>query len=81
MNGTEERPLSAQLTTALLLIAQFDEQIREWEGMGAKRRARTVRGRDLARRIDGMREGKAKWLKRAEEIQARIAAAAEQPES
>lgn len=75
MNGTEERPLAAQLTTALLLIAQFDEQIREWEGMGAKRRARTVRGRDLASRIDGLHEGKATWLKRAEEIQARIAAA------
>ncbi|WP_433584563.1 hypothetical protein [Microbacterium hydrocarbonoxydans] len=73
MNGTEERPLSAQLATAVLLIAEFDEQINEWNRMGAKRRARTARGRDLASRIDGLHVGKAKWLKRAEEIRQRMA--------
>lgn len=74
MIGNEERPLIAQLTTARLLVAQFEEQIAEWDAMGAKRRTRSPRGRDLASRIDGLHEGLATWTQRAAGIEARIAA-------
>lgn len=74
MNGAEERPLEAQLTTARILVAQFEEQLNEWKHMGVKRRARTVRGKELKRRLPGLREGRAKWTARAAELEARIAA-------
>lgn len=76
MSAPDERPLSAQLTTARLLLAQFELQIGEWERMGVKRRARTARGRDLGARIQGLREGHANWTARAADIVARMA---EQP--
>ena len=74
MNGTEERPLEAQLATARILLAQFTEQLNEWKHMGVKRRARTVRGKDLTRRLPGLREGHAKWTARVADLEARIAA-------
>lgn len=67
------RSLRAQLSTARLLVAQFELQLTEWDNMGAKRRKRTVRGRDLASRLDGLRAGHAKWVARASDLEARIA--------
>lgn len=72
MNGTEERPLGAQLTTALVLLAQFEEQLTEWKHMSPSRRSRTVRGRDLACRLDGLKAGREKWSARVEKLRARI---------
>ncbi|MDR6868463.1 hypothetical protein J2Y69_003079 [Microbacterium resistens] len=72
-----ERTPAAQLTTARLLLAQFDEQIREFERMGAKRRVRTVRGRDLSARIGGLRRGRATWAQRVERLAEQIASESE----
>ena len=69
-----ERSAQAQLATARLLVAQFEAQIGEWESMGEKRRRRSVRGRDLSARIDGLRTGLAKWTQRAADLEARVAA-------
>lgn len=74
MNAPTERSLAAQLSTARYLIAMFEAQIEEHDAMGVKRRRRTVRGKDLSARIDGMREGHAKWVGIAADLEARIAA-------
>lgn len=75
MSATVEgRSLEAQLATARFLLAQFIAQIDEYEAMGSKRRIRTMRGRELSRRIYGLREGKAKWEARAADLEARIVA-------
>lgn len=73
MNGTEERPLEAQLTTARVLLAQFTAQLDEWKHMPPSRRARTARGKGLKRRLQGLREGHAAWTARAAALEARIA--------
>jgi len=67
------RPVEDQLRTARMLLAQFVVQIEEFEGMNRRQR-RTPRGRDLARRIDGLREGHAKWKQRVAELEAHDAA-------
>lgn len=77
MTVPTERTLEAQLSTALLVWAQFVEQLTEWEQMGAKRRKRTARGRDLASRLDGLHAGRAKWEAKVADLQARIAAQAD----
>lgn len=77
MNGTEERPLIAQLTTARILLAQFEEQLNEWKHLGPKQRQRTVRGKDLTRRLHGLREGHATWTARVADLEARIAVQAD----
>ncbi|WP_144795709.1 hypothetical protein [Microbacterium paludicola] len=68
-----ERPVSAQLATARLILGQFEEQLREWRRMGVKRRQRTVRGRDLGQRLDGLKAGHAKWTQRVAELEDRLA--------
>lgn len=73
MRGDEERPLTAQLSTARLLRGQFGEQIAEWRHMPPKKRRTTARGQDLARRISGLKDGHAKWAERVTELEARIA--------
>lgn len=65
------RDLEAQLRTARMLLAQFIVQIEEFEGMNRRAR-RTPRGRDLAARIDGLREGHAKWTGRVTELEAAL---------
>lgn len=65
------RPAEKQLTTALLLLAQFEAQITEYEAMNRAER-RTPRGRDLQSRIGGLREGHAKWKARAAELRSQI---------
>lgn len=65
------RSPQAQLTTARILLAQFYEQINEYEAMNREQR-RTPRGRDLAARIDGLRDGQAKWRQRAAQLEAQI---------
>lgn len=66
------RTPEAQLTTARMLLAQFIVQIEEFEAMNREER-RTPRGRDLANRIDGLREGRATWEKRVAELEAEVA--------
>lgn len=61
-----------QLTTALLLLVQFESQINEYEAMNRAAR-RTPRGRDLSARIDGLRQGHATWTNRVEQLRAQIA--------
>ncbi|GGD33230.1 hypothetical protein GCM10010915_12030 [Microbacterium faecale] len=65
------RPAEAQLSTARMLLAQFITQIDEFEDMNRQQR-RTPRGRDLASRIYGLREGRAKWQARVVELEAQI---------
>jgi len=74
MRGDEERPLVAQLTTARLLLAQLGEQLAEWKHMAPKRRRTTARGKDLARRLDGLKAGHTTWTERVADLEARIAA-------
>lgn len=45
---------------AAMMLVQFIAQIEEFEAMNRKAR-RTEHGRDLAARIDTLREGRAKW--------------------
>lgn len=66
-----ERSPEAQLGTARMLLAQFIVQIEEVEGMNREQR-RTPRGRDLAARIDGLREGLKTWTDRVAELEALI---------
>lgn len=66
-----ERTPDAQLTTARMLLAQFITQIEEFEDMNREQR-RTDRGRDLSSRIDGLREGHAKWTATVAELEAQI---------
>ena len=76
MNGVSEspgRPAEAQLTTARMLLAQFVAQIEEYEGMNREVR-RTPHGRDLKRRLDGLRAGREKWQARVDELVAEIEA-------
>ena len=68
-----ERSVKAQLSTARLLLAQFDQQLAEWRHMSPARRKRTVRGRDLARRMDGLKAGREKWAARVADLEARTA--------
>lgn len=77
MKVATERPLKAQLSTANVLVAMFADQIAEYEGMGAKRRKRTARGKDLTARIDGLREGHGKWTARVADLEARITSGAD----
>lgn len=67
----EGRPLETQLSTARYLLAQFIAQIEEYEAMTSEER-RTPHGRDLGKRIAGLREGRAKWQARAKELVAEI---------
>lgn len=54
---------ASQLTTAMLLVAQFEAQIAEHDTMTREQR-RTPRGRDLTSRIDGLHQGLATWRHR-----------------
>lgn len=65
-----------QLTTALLLLAQFENQISEYEAMNRAAR-RTPRGRELSSRIDGLRQGHATWTNRVAQLRAEIGTAGE----
>jgi hypothetical protein len=66
------RTVEAQLTTARVVLAQFRAQIAEFDGMNREDR-RTERGRDLAARIEGLREGLATWEKRVAHLEAALA--------
>lgn len=68
MNTPPARPARAQLTTARVLLAQFNDQIAEFESMNREAR-RSPRGRDLTARIDGLRTGQAKWAARVTELE------------
>lgn len=68
-----ERTPQAQLTTARLLLAQFEEQITEWRHMSPQRRRRTVRGKDLTARMDGLKAGRERWAARVAELEAQVA--------
>lgn len=57
------RELDAELRTARLLLAQFIVQIEEHDETGAH-----------ADRIDGLREGHAKWSARVAELEAQVTA-------
>ncbi len=56
-----------QLSTARLIVAQFQAQIDEFEGMNRASR-RTPRGRDLAARMEGLRVGLRTWTQRVSDI-------------
>ncbi len=72
MDVATERPVKAQLTTARLLLAQFIAQLDEYAAMDREAR-RTPRGRDLSARLDGLKEGREKWAKKVDELEARLA--------
>ena len=72
MDVATERPVKAQLTTARLLLAQFIAQLDEYAAMNREAR-RTPRGRDLSARLDGLKEGREKWAKKVDELEARMA--------
>ena len=72
MDVATERPVKAQLTTARLLLAQFIAQLDEYAAMNREAR-RTPRGRDLSARLDGLKEGREKWAKKVDELEARLA--------
>jgi len=55
---------------AAIILAQYIAQIEEFEAMSRKQR-RTPRGRDLADRIDGLREGREKWQRSLDAARAR----------
>lgn len=74
MKVRTERTAEAQLVTARLLLAQFDQQLTEWAHMSPSRRTRTVRGRDLRARLDGLKDGQAKWSARVAELEQQVAA-------
>ena len=75
MDVALERPVRAQLTTARMLLAQFIAQLEEVAAMNREAR-RTPRGRDLAKRLDGLNEGREKWAARVAELEARLASEA-----
>lgn len=66
-----ERTPEAQLATARMLLAQFIQQIEEFEGMNREQR-RSIRGRDLSSRFQGLRAGRKKWAARVAELEAQI---------
>lgn len=68
-----ERTPKAQLVTARLLLSQFDAQLAEWKHMSPSRQRRTVRGRDLASRLDGLKAGRAKWAARVADLETQAA--------
>lgn len=72
MDVATERPVKAQLTTARLLLAQFIAQLDEYAAMNREAR-RTPRGLDLSARLDGLKEGREKWAKKVDELEARLA--------
>lgn len=72
MTPRSERSTKAQLGTAKFLLAQFIAQIDEFEAMNREQR-RTPRGRDISSRMDGLREGRAKWSERVRVLEARLA--------
>ncbi|WP_437582714.1 hypothetical protein ACSAGD_10635 [Paramicrobacterium sp. CJ85] len=65
------RDTKAQLATARMLLAQFNTQIQEFEGMNREAR-RTARGRDLTNRIDGLRQGHQTWTERVAELEKQV---------
>lgn len=69
-----ERTPKAQLVTARLLLAQFEEQLAEWQHMSPNKRRRTARGKDLRARLDGLKAGHATWTARVADLEAREAA-------
>lgn len=71
VNGAE-RPARNQLVTARMRVAQFEAQIAEFDGLNREGR-RTPRGRDLEARIDGLRQGHAKWVARVAELEQIVA--------
>lgn len=72
MDVATERPVKAQLTTARLLLAQFIAQLDEYAVMNREAR-RTPRGLDLSARLGGLKEGREKWAKKVDELEARLA--------
>ena len=72
MDVALERPVRAQLTTARMLLAQFIAQLDEFAAMNREAR-RTPRGRDLAERLGGLKEGRTKWAARVADLEARLA--------
>ena len=70
MDVATERPVKAQLTTARLLLAQFIAH--EYAVMNREAR-RPPRGLDLSARLDGLKEGREKWAKKVDELEARLA--------
>ena len=72
MDVATERPVTAQLTTARLLLAQFIAQLDEYAAMNREAR-RTPRGRDLSARLDGLKDGREKWAAKVDELEARLA--------
>ena len=72
MDVATEHPVEAQLTTARLLLAQFIAQLDEYAVMNREAR-RTPRGLDLSARLDGLKEGREKWAKKVDELEARLA--------
>ncbi len=68
-----ERTATAQLATARIILAQFDEQLREWDQMPLRKRKSTKRGRDLSARLDGLRQGQATWRARVDRLEAEVA--------
>jgi hypothetical protein len=73
-----ERDPKDQLFTARLILEQFNAQIEEFDGMNRQDRRGTARGRDLSTRIDGLRDGQAKWAARVTELEERMAREAEE---
>lgn len=72
MDVATERPVTAQLTTARLLLAQFIAQLDEYAAMNREAR-RTPRSRDLSARLDGLKDGREKWAAKVDELEARLA--------
>lgn len=65
-----ERSVTAQLSTARWLLAQFEAQLNELAGMNREAR-RTARGRELVARRQGLKDGREKWAARANDLEAR----------
>lgn len=79
MTTPTERSRKARLVTARLLLSQFDAQLAEWKHMAPAGRKRTVRGRDLASRLDGLKTGRETWAARVAELEALVTAEAKTP--
>lgn len=69
-----ERDPKKQLVTARMLLALFENQLAEYDGMNRDQRRRTPRGRDLTARLPGLREGRAKWERTVATLETQIAA-------
>lgn len=67
-----DRDPAKQLVTAKMLVAMFETQITEYDGMNREQRRTTARGKDLTARIRGLHEGHAKWAARVTELEALI---------